>query len=66
MSKEKGKESAERKQWEYQTFSVNPEEDVAGFDHKLNEAGEKGWELVGVVPTTSTAFLVFKRPRGWG
>jgi len=47
MSKEKGRENAERMQWEYQAFSVDPEENVAGFDHKLNEACEKGWELVG-------------------
>jgi hypothetical protein len=58
--------TAKRKQWEYETFSCNPEEDVVEFDSKLNALGEKGWELVGVVPAPSTQFLVFKRPKGWG
>jgi len=49
--------------WEYQGFAAGSEVDL--LQH-LNEAGEEGWELVGVFPqvtkgtTAWTAFL--KRP----
>jgi hypothetical protein len=49
--------------WEYQGFAAGSE---GGLLEHLNEAGEEGWELVGVFPqvnrgtTTWIAFL--KRP----
>jgi hypothetical protein len=53
------------KQWEYETYSVSLENDVPDFHNKLDGLGEKGWELVGVLPKEHSELLIFKRPRGW-
>ena len=60
-----GKSDA-KKQWEYETYSVSLENDVPDFHNKLDSLGEKGWELVGVLPKEHSELLIFKRPRGWG
>jgi hypothetical protein len=59
------KPTVERKQWEYETYSVPLENDVPDFHKALNDLGEKGWELVGILPKEDSEVLIFKRPRGW-
>jgi hypothetical protein len=59
------RKSDARKQWEYETYSVSLENDVPDFHNKLDGLGEKGWELVGVLPKEHSELLIFKRPRGW-
>jgi hypothetical protein len=54
----------ERELWEYEVMSASLEREIGEFGQKLNELGEKGWELAGVVPRGKNTFLVFKRPRG--
>jgi hypothetical protein len=59
------KETVVRQQWEYETYSISLENDVPDFHKKLDGLGEKGWELVGVLPKEHSELLIFKRPRGW-
>jgi len=60
-----GKNDAKR-QWEYETYSVSLEDDIPDFHNKLDSLGERGWELVGVLPKEHSELLIFKRRRGWG
>ena len=45
--------------WEYQkiSWSVTSEGDT------LNQLGDKGWEMCGVVPGAAYTTLIFKRPK---
>lgn len=47
--------------WEYETFQGN----IVGADRPLEELGQKGWELCGVVPGERQvdSFYIFKRPK---
>jgi hypothetical protein len=54
---------AERKQWEYETHSVPLDNEVPDFHKTLNDLGEKGWELVGILPKEHSELLIFKRSR---
>ena len=55
-----------QQQWEYETYSVPLDNEVPDFHQKLDGLGEKGWELVGVLPKEHSELLIFKRPRGSG
>lgn len=44
--------------WEYETSSVPPH--IRAVDRLLREAGDNGWELVGM-PTRAFPYFVFKR-----
>jgi hypothetical protein len=57
---------AERQQWEYSTTKFNLTDKQAIIDALLHEAGDKGWELVGVAHMHDAVLFVFKRPSGWG
>ena len=54
-----------KQQREYETYSVSLEDDVPDFHSRLDGLGQKGWELVGVLPKEHSELLIFKRPRGW-
>ena len=56
----------ERQQWEYETTVFNPDDRKSDIDQVLQEAGPKGWELVGIATMTKEVMFVFKRPAGWG
>jgi hypothetical protein len=60
------KAAVAKTQWEYETHAVSLETEVPGFHRTLNDLGENGWELVGVLPKEDVELLIFKRPRGWG
>jgi hypothetical protein len=62
----KAVKTVERRQWEYETYSVSLENEVPDFHKTLNDLGEKGWELVGILPKEHAELLIFKRTRGWG
>lgn len=62
--KSDAKAPVERQQWEYETYSVPLDNDVPDFHEKLNDLGEQGWELVGVLPKEHAELLIFKRTRG--
>jgi len=64
-SNPKAKITVEAKRWEYETISLTRTTDITGFNQRLNELGEKGWELVSAIPEDDVTFLVLKRPRGW-
>jgi len=58
--------TAAGQQWEYETYSVSLDNEVPDFHKRLDDLGEKGWELVGVLPKEHSELLIFKRHRGWG
>jgi hypothetical protein len=45
--------------WEYQKISWS----VTSEGETLNQLGDKGWEMCGVVPGPSYTTLIFKRPK---
>jgi hypothetical protein len=62
-------------QWEYLSFRLRMSE-LGSFRDRLDEVGQKGWEMVSLVPietksvgvfdsgsATSHIFAVFKRPK---
>jgi hypothetical protein len=57
---------SERQQWEYTTTVLNPDDNQDTIEGVLQDAGPKGWELVGIAPMSKEVILIFKRPAGWG
>jgi len=47
-------------QWEYRVVETGNED---GLESKLNELGQKNWELVGVIARKGQERFVFKRPK---
>jgi hypothetical protein len=48
--------------WEYHRLFIDAKnDDVSG---KLNEVGDRGWEMAGLIPLENTNFVwfIFKRP----
>jgi len=56
----------ERQQWEYTTTVFTKDDKQTDIDGVLNEAGAKGWELIGIAPMEEQVVFIFKRPMGWG
>ena len=51
--------------WEYET-AVKGKEDSDGLQKFFAEAGRRGWELCGIIPTypeSGSFTVIFKRPR---
>ena len=53
--------------WEYRAIGMwDGEQENTGYE--MNDLGDKGWELTGVIPMTATpgrAMFYFKRPNGF-
>lgn len=49
--------------WEYKTYPFLVENGSDFLEHKLNEIGDEGWELVGIFEVKLYQTLVFKRPK---
>lgn len=53
----------EQQGWEYKVVSKNSVGDALLTENELNALGKDGWELVGVVPLTSSVQFYLKRVR---
>lgn len=53
--------------WEYRVRQILKEENPEEIQTRLNEAGSKGWELVGTssLGHSDKMFWVFKKPSGY-
>jgi len=56
--------SEERKQWEYHVYGISGDDEMDQLNGFLNEAGEKGWEVVTSFDHKTEHVLLLKRPRG--
>jgi hypothetical protein len=59
----KAKTKLEGQRWDYETISLPRATEITGFNHRLNELGKDGWELVSAIPEDHVTFLIFKRSR---
>lgn len=52
----------EQVQWQYKQVVRRLEKEEAPTEEELNELGEQGWELTGILMSKPVAYFYFKRP----